>query len=528
MRRLTLALLLAATSLLADDAPVTLRAIPPLAMAAGNVATWRFVLVNRSPLRQTQVPFEVSVGGLTLVAMPPSCTFAAFTVRCSVDLAPSSESPELAVTIGYDRNAPPFGRYVLTGRIATAPFRVETAFAHDILVTTVADSGPGSLRDAIAQVNAKCGGLGEFGTQPCRISFAIDGPLPAAGWFTIAPRTALAPIVAYDVLVDGGAQSRHTGDTNPSGPELMLDGHAVTGANGLELRGDRSEVTDLAIGFFPQNGIEVLPAPPRRFASYTIARDYLGVDPSGIAAAPNGWRGLQAAYGFGTITDSILSANGRAGAFLLRSGSTTIRNNVFGAGADRVTPLGNRASGLLIDVPLPEGYKSLPVPYRVVVSDNVVAYNAQAGIALSFESELEIGRNRILLNAGPAIDFGLNGSGGSRSSPPTIRSARYADGATTIEGTALRPARVFLYANGLLKADGTAEAEEFLGEVPATGGNSSVLGIFTLTVPRDLRGLYINASSTLFTVGQPPIGCICDVPEQHQLSSELSAPVRVE
>jgi len=84
--------------------------------------------------------------------------------------------------------------------------------AQTALVTTTADSGAGSLRDAITTVNAASCASG------CAIVFQIPPPVPAGGYFTIQPASELRRILASNLVIDGATQTGATGDTNPAGP----------------------------------------------------------------------------------------------------------------------------------------------------------------------------------------------------------------------------------------------------------------------------------------------------------------------
>ncbi len=70
-------------------------------------------------------------------------------------------------------------------------------------VTTTADSGPGSLRDAIAQVNAD---TSNTTTSPDVIEFIVTSGLDATGVATIRPLTPLDP-VARPVTINGYTQA---------------------------------------------------------------------------------------------------------------------------------------------------------------------------------------------------------------------------------------------------------------------------------------------------------------------------------
>src|SRR5688572_8825239 len=105
-----------------------------------------------------------------------------------------------------------------------------TLAAGTYTVTTVDDSGPGSLRDAISAASS--------GTcaRPCTIGFAIPPPVPAPGYFTIRPLSPL-PVVFFtdSVVIDGSWQTRLTGDTNPAGPEIELDGTSAGYRSGIKV-----------------------------------------------------------------------------------------------------------------------------------------------------------------------------------------------------------------------------------------------------------------------------------------------------
>src|SRR5690242_4562474 len=101
------------------------------------------------------------------------------------------------------------------------------------LVTTTADSGAGSLRQAILDADAAPAG-------PLTIDFqiptsdpnfvdddaALSGGDAAPDVFVISPLSALPALNNPNagIAIDGGSQTAFTGDTNPFGPEVVLDG----------------------------------------------------------------------------------------------------------------------------------------------------------------------------------------------------------------------------------------------------------------------------------------------------------------
>src|SRR5437763_404239 len=144
-----------------------------------------------------------------------------------------------------------------SGPTALTPAARQIAvFYRDLAVTQSRDSGAGSLRDVLETSN-DCW----RDEVPCRVLFRIAEPVPEEGWFTIRPQTPLPPIGAdgesISLILDGTTQTAFSGDTNPRGPEIAIDGSAIGSGNGLELlgRGD-VVVRGFAIGGFPANGIE--------------------------------------------------------------------------------------------------------------------------------------------------------------------------------------------------------------------------------------------------------------------------------
>lgn len=339
-------------------------------------------------------------------------------------------------------------------------------------VTTAGDAGEGSLRAAIAAVNADP--LCE--TLPCRIDFAI--PAAAAGaWHRIQPETPLPTVVAGDVEIDATTQS----DTNPLGPDVELIGTTLLQGNGIYIRSPRMAVRGLAIAGFPDNGI--LYFPTARGSRFTIEKNYIGVGATGSNALANGGRGVTIAEGIvreSFIRENVIAGNFRSGIFLVTleepsfplSPVLRVTNN---------TIVNNGASGIFVG----------PRAQQVLIASNVIAGNAHFGIAVSRTASYAlIGVNRISDHPLPAIDFGLDGPDDVR----LIESATYdpATNTTTITGSG--PPRTFvsyayqLYANDSVDAAGYAEAEDFLGSVDADDA-----GRFTFRVQKDLRGKYVNA-----------------------------------
>ena len=102
-------------------------------------------------------------------------------------------------------------------------------------VTDTADSGSGSLRQAILDSNAATAATN-----------TIDFAIPGNGVQTISPLSALPPITQA-VLVDGWSQPGYAGT-----PLIQIDGSQAGNSDGLTITGSNATVRGLDIGGFAQ------------------------------------------------------------------------------------------------------------------------------------------------------------------------------------------------------------------------------------------------------------------------------------
>jgi hypothetical protein len=114
-----------------------------------------------------------------------------------------------------------------------APLDSQLVITGGFLVTTAADSGPGSLRQAILDSNATAGGNGT-------IAFAIPGD----GLHTIALQSPL-PAATTSVLIDGTTQHGYAGT-----PLIAIDPSAAGAPDGLAVSGSEVTVRGLATSAF--------------------------------------------------------------------------------------------------------------------------------------------------------------------------------------------------------------------------------------------------------------------------------------
>ena len=228
-------------------------------------------------------------------------------------------------------------------------------------VTTRADSGAGSLRQAILDADTN--------PEPNNIIFQISGTPP----FTITPLLAL-PAVGNPTIIDGTTQNGFT-----SAPVIELSG-ASAGANviGLQLLSGFSTVRGLAINRFSAQGI-VLNGP-----SNVIQGNYIGTDVTGKMVRGN------ASYGIGVNSSgnliggtnagngNVISGGNDTGIYIYNTSANTIQGNLIGVTAAGTNALGNVNNGVVLDKSSGNWIGGTNSGAR-----NVVAGNGQSGIYLN-------------------------------------------------------------------------------------------------------------------------------------------------
>jgi parallel beta-helix repeat protein len=152
------------------------------------------------------------------------------------------------------------------------------------VVTTTADSGPGSLRDAINQVNADTSHTlyaSPSNSSVDEIDFAITaggGYNAGTGVATIAPQTNALPAITNAVIIDGWSEPGFFGT-----PLIELNGAGAGNGNGLSVQAPNTTVCGLVINRFSGYGIALDVAPHA-----WVYGNYIGVDPTGTVGEGNG------------------------------------------------------------------------------------------------------------------------------------------------------------------------------------------------------------------------------------------------
>lgn len=208
------------------------------------------------------------------------------------------------------------------------------------IVTNTNDSGAGSLRAAINFANANPG------TQ---IKFNIPKSDPgfAGGVFTIKPLTVLPDVTADATSIIGGTQTNFTGNSNPLGPEIVIDGSLIPrGAfiPGLTITASNCLVRAVVMNNFESSAlsIQAVPGTPGTGSNNHVEGCYLGTDPVGEKSAPNG-NGVSVSNG---ATNNVI---GGSSAIIGQVKGNLISGNIgYGVVIEDAGTTGNKVSGNLI------------------------------------------------------------------------------------------------------------------------------------------------------------------------------------
>ena len=228
-------------------------------------------------------------------------------------------------------------------------------------VTSTADSGPGSLREAILDANHAPGADQiEFNIPTSDPHFVdVDSQLPGgdpdADVFLIQPLSPLPELndPSGGTTIDGRTQAQFVGrETNPVGPEIVLDGQRDH-LSGIRLFSDGNRVIGLNIQRFANDGVLI-----RTGSENVVEGNFLGTDPTGTIAAANFRNGVTIKDGaqgniIGTNGDgqgdaverNVISGNVRHGVSVSSDGNI-IAGNYIGIDVSGTKALGNGQRGI--------------------------------------------------------------------------------------------------------------------------------------------------------------------------------------
>ena len=403
-------------------------------------------------------------------------------------------------------------------------------------VTTTADSGPGSLRQAILDANANPG--------TDAIAFAI----PGTGVRTIVPLTAL-PVITEAVTIDGYTQPGASPNTLAVGDDavILVEISGVNGGGGLTVQPAgvgtgwttiRGLVIDDAAGVFfdyspggnqsgqnvlagcflgvspdgasarPPSGVDLrswsntvggLAAADRNviagaiFGSEaskgnSVTNNYIGTDASGTVAL-----GVDGGVSFGdstpffseqnSVSGNLISGNTGTAVYISGGTGNSVSNNLIGTDATGTLPLGNGGDG--VHVWTGGGIFGLN---KVVA--NTIAFNAGTGVSEGGTIGAAITGNSIHDNGGLGI------ASSYLATPPTLSTATTGGSTTTIHGSTSGmggTAALEFFSSPTCDPSGFGEGAVPIGTTSVPAGTD-----FTVTVPAVAPGAVITGTSMSF------------------------------
>lgn len=358
-------------------------------------------------------------------------------------------------------------------------------------VTTVADSGAGSLRQAILDSNAN-GGTDE-------IHFSIG-----TGIKSIKPLTAL-PRLDDAVIIDGTTQPGYAGT-----PIIEINGAETTNADGITIFfGDGSTLKGLVINRFDYWGVRDVSA-----GNNTIKNCYIGTNVAGNADLGNGKGGISLfskdnqVGGPNAADRNVVSGNGGKSAIIgpgiqttEAGGGNVIEGNYVGVAANGTTALGNASVGVYV------------TDHGTTVRHNVIAYNGSAGVSFGPNSvDNLVTENSIFGNVGLGIDVRSQSSAlpdgatandeldedeGSNhlQNKPTILSAVLLSDKITVTGSLASEPNKEYHIELFTSPNGDGEGKTFVTSIDVTtdeDGDAS----FSIDLDKNLSIQYLTATAT--------------------------------
>jgi hypothetical protein len=418
------------------------------------------------------------------------------------------------LTVGFHSITATYGGDTLFVTSASTPPVIVPVQAN---VTNTNDSGAGSLRQAITDVNA------QSGPQPLGIVFNI----PGGGVQTIAPASAL-PALTKPTILDGTTQTGYAGT-----PLIELDGTnaGAPAVAGLHISAGNSTVRGLDIHSFSGDGVLI-----DTNGGDAIQANYVGTDINGSAAKPNGGNGINIVAApsntVGGTTNSVrnlISGNGAAGVRIAGALATgnIVQGNYIGTDVTGTAALGNSGAGLSID-----GAPNTVVGGAISGLQNIISFNGTndvqifdagatgsliqgntiqgsttattTGIAVAVSlTGNTLSQNSVSGHQGLGIDvYPANGVvnpnvSGAANNFPVITSALVAGGIIngTLNGPANATFTIEFFSNTSCNTSGNGEGAVFLGSASVTLDGTGNF-VFAVPVSGLVTGNSITATST--------------------------------
>jgi len=228
-------------------------------------------------------------------------------------------------------------------------------------VTSTADSGAGSLRQAILDANAAAGAD--------TISFAI----PGSGMQTVAVTSGALPVITDPVVIDGRSQPGYAGS-----PLIRVDNGTGASVTGLDVSGGSSQLLGLAITGF-NTGIRLAIGGSNR-----VAADWVGLAGAGVPAGNTTGILIRTGSSGNTIGGTSVSdrnvISGNATGVLVSGGG--VNGNVIAGNYVGPDVTGGPAVVSGIGIKIQGGASGNTIGGAVSGARNLISRNANYGVGL--------------------------------------------------------------------------------------------------------------------------------------------------
>jgi len=251
-----------------------------------------------------------------------------------------------------------------------------------------------SLREAFNEVDAGANAPVQFDIPSSDAGF--DGTV-----WTIRP--AVLPVLTKSLHLEGTTQTANQGDTNPDGPEIVLDGSSAgSGAVGVDLDDvGESSVVGIVISNWSQAGLQA-----SRSSHLDVHGCFVGTDHTGAAAAGN-VKGIVLSGGLGhhiggagTGEGNVISGNTNVGLHLSGTAYALVYGNRIGTDVTGTSALANSGGGVLLN----DGARYNRIGGSRVGEGNVISGNGDRGVKIAGG---DAQRNKVYGNwIGASIDGG--------------------------------------------------------------------------------------------------------------------------
>jgi titin len=347
-----------------------------------------------------------------------------------------------------------------------------------LMVTTNADSGPGSLRQAIIDSNASAG------------PNTIDFNLPTDK-LDIQPLTAL-PTLTTPVMIDGTSEPGYSGT-----PLVVLTGSPTTVTTGLVLAAGSSTVKGLVFNGFQADALELESnnnIVQGNFIGTSASGGSMGGTTEGTGITVNGSNNTIG--GTTSAARNVISGNQKSAiaiSFLntqLSAANNVVLGNYIGTDKAGNSALPNMDGITLDSVTMVNGSGQNTIGGTANGAGNVISGNNRYGVFLTIPSGADIGA------ANNVVEGNLIGTNAAGSSAvPNVATGIVFGGGNgdTIGGTAAG-------AGNLISGNGDFGIVATSGDLVIEGNKIGTDLIGTVAIPNGLDGIYVVGGSFI-TIG---------------------------